>query len=95
VLSKNGEYTLTMKLSLFILGFLAAVVCIDKPAEAQNSAWCAYYDMGGGATNCGFATFQQCSAAVSGIGGSCGRNPQYQAAPGPYFPLTRHLRRYS
>jgi hypothetical protein len=25
---------------------------------------------GGGATNCGFATFQQCMAAVSGVGGT-------------------------
>ena len=33
------------------------------------------HDMGGGATNCGFATFQQCMAAVSGVGGSCSPSP--------------------
>jgi hypothetical protein len=77
------------------IGVFAAVVCFEKPAAAQNSPWCAYYDLGeGGATNCGFATSQQCLAAVSGVGGSCGSNPAYQTALGPY-PLTRHQRRHS
>jgi hypothetical protein len=59
-----------MRLLLFILGVLVAIVCIEKPAEA--GPWCAYYDdQDGGFTNCGFATFQQCLAAVSGVGGNC------------------------
>jgi hypothetical protein len=59
------------------LGVFVAVVCFERPAAAQNNSWCAYYDGGSaGATNCGFATFQQCSAAVSGVGGNCGANPQ-------------------
>ena len=54
------------------IAVFAAVVCFEKPAAAQNYPWCAYLDLGkGGATNCGFATFQQCLATVSGIGGSC------------------------
>jgi hypothetical protein len=70
-----------MRLLLFILGVLAAIVCIEKPAEAGS--WCAYYDFGAnGATNCGFSTYQQCLATVSGVGGSCGANPQYQGSPG-------------
>jgi Protein of unknown function (DUF3551) len=80
-----------MRLWLFIVGVFAAIVWIEKPAEAQNYPWCAYYNMGGGATNCGFATSQQCLAAVSGVGGSCGPNPTYQPAQGPY---PRHPRRY-
>jgi hypothetical protein len=84
-----------MRNSLFILGVFSALGCFEKPAAAQNNLWCAYYDLeGGGATNCGFATSQQCLAAVSGVGGSCGSNPAYQLAPGPY-PLTRHQRRHS
>ena len=84
-----------MRLSLFIVGIFAAVICIAQPAEAQIRPWCAYYNFkAGGATNCGFVTFQQCSAAVSGVGGSCGPNPQYQPPPGPY-PWTRHPKRYS
>jgi hypothetical protein len=82
-----------MRLLLFILGVLAAVVCIEKPAEA--GPWCAYYDFGAnGATNCGFSTYQQCLATVSGVGGSCGANPQYQGSPGLYL-WTRHPRRHS
>ena len=85
-----------MRLLLIIVGVFAAIVCIEKPAEAQNYPWCAYYDFGGsggGATNCGWATFEQCLATVSGIGGSCGPNPMYRPPPGPYT-LTRHPRRY-
>jgi hypothetical protein len=74
------------------IGVFAAVVCFEKPAAAQNSPWCAYYDLGeGGATNCGFATFQQCLVAVSGVGGNCGPDPR---SPGLYLS-TKHPRRHS
>ena len=36
--------------------------------------WCADYGGRAGGTNCGFHSFQQCLATVSGIGGSCRRN---------------------
>jgi hypothetical protein len=37
-----------VRLSLFILGVFAAVVCIEKPAKAaQNYPWCAYYNTTG------------------------------------------------
>ena len=61
-----------MRLLLFILGVFAAVVCIEKSAEAN---WCAHYNMGGGASNCGFKTHHECLAAVLGVGGSCGPSP--------------------
>jgi hypothetical protein len=84
-----------MRLSLFILGVFAAVVCFEKPAAAQTYPWCAYYDFAfGGATNCGWATFEQCLATISGIGGSCGPNPMYQPSPGLYLS-TKHPRRRS
>ena len=85
-----------MRLSLFILLVLAGGVWVEKPAEARDYPWCAYYNFGkdgGGATNCGWATFEQCLATVSGIGGSCGPNPMYQPSPEP-SPLTGHPRRY-
>jgi len=82
-----------MRLLPVIMGVFAAVVCIENPAEAQNYPWCAYYnDQEGGFTNCGFVTFQQCLAALSGVGGSCGANPQYQGSPGLYLS-TKHPRR--
>jgi hypothetical protein len=85
-----------MRPSLFVLGIFAATLCIAQPAGAQDYPWCAYYDFGGhgGATNCGFATFQQCLATVSGVGGSCGPNPMYQPAPGLYLS-TKSPRRHS
>lgn len=41
--------------------------------------WCAQYSTKGGARNCGFTTWEQCRATVSGIGGYCIENPFYQA----------------
>lgn len=74
-----------MKLSLFLIGILAAMLGLSVCAEAQNYPWCAYYSAGrggGGGTNCGFTTFAQCQATVSGIGGFCAQNTQYQPPAG-------------
>ena len=84
-----------MRLSLYILSIFAAVACFEKPAAAQNYPWCAYYNFfHGGASNCGFSTFQQCMTTVSGIGGSCGANPRYQGSRGLYLS-TKHPRRHT
>src|SRR5204862_1449542 len=82
----------TMRLFLCALAVLAATICIEKHAAAQNYPWFAYYNYGSGpgATNCGFATFQQCLAAVRGVGGSCGPSP-YPSGP---QRLSRLPRRY-
>lgn len=55
------------------------------PASAQNYPWCAYYSggLGGGGTNCGFVSFEQCMATVSGVGGVCMRNTQFVPPVGP------------
>ena len=46
--------------------------------------WCAVYGgRSGGASNCGFLTWQQCVATVSGIGGFCERNQFYNPRGGP------------
>ena len=82
-----------MRFSLIVVGVFTAIICIENPVEAQDYPWCAYYnDQEGGFTNCGFATFQQCLAAVSGVGGDCGANPMYQPAPGPYRSAKRPRR---
>ena len=59
-----------MRLLLFMLGIGVGVLCIEKPAEAQNYPWCAIYGEGavGGGTNCGFITFEQCMETASGLG---------------------------
>jgi hypothetical protein len=70
-----------MKAFLFVSAVLAGIAGISTRADAQNYPWCAYYKNGG--TNCGFTTFDQCMATVSGIHGYCARNTQYVPVPGP------------
>lgn len=49
------------------------------PAAAIEYPWCAQYGYSGqGGRNCGFSTYRQCMATVSGIGGYCERNQFYQ-----------------
>jgi hypothetical protein len=43
-----------------------------------DAPWCARDS--DGCTNCGFQTRAQCLATVSGMGGSCERNPSYAAS---------------
>src|SRR5262249_38059972 len=80
----EGKEETTMRILLFILVVLAAGVCIEKPAKAQNGGgWCAYLNYAdGGQRICGFATLQQCLAEVRGVGGNCGPSPYYQR---PYY----------
>ena len=84
-----------MRILLFILVVLTAAVCIEKPAVAQNYPWCAQYGgkMGGG-ENCGFSTYQQCMAALSGNGGFCNRNTQYVGGGGNGPSYRRHRRHH-
>jgi Protein of unknown function (DUF3551) len=53
----------------------------QRPANAlpcDNTRWCAQYSAGGGGgTNCGFFTIEQCRATVSGVGGFCVPNQFY------------------
>jgi hypothetical protein len=78
---------------LLMTGILVATGFIATHADAQNYPWCAYYGGGrGGGTNCGFTTFDQCMANVSGIGGYCALNTQYVPPPGPH--PGRPYRRY-
>jgi hypothetical protein len=65
------------------LGLLAAAGSAP-PAEALIIyPWCAHYNGrgGGGAPSCGFVTFQQCMATVSGTQGTCEVNPWWNGPP--------------
>ena len=55
---------------------------LTTPAQAamRPYPWCARYMMRGSVYNCGFVTFEQCLANVSGIGGFV-QNPYYLDAP--------------
>ena len=81
-----------------------AIAALALPAALMASAahayempydpypWCAMYSGdGGGGTNCGFLTLEQCRATVSGIGGSCVRNQFYN--PGRQTPARKSTRR--
>ncbi|MFL6971731.1 MAG: DUF3551 domain-containing protein [Xanthobacteraceae bacterium] len=64
-------------LALCILGIAAT----SGPASAEITyPWCAQYNGrdGGGGRNCGFWTYEQCRATVSGIGGYCEANAMYR-----------------
>jgi hypothetical protein len=61
-------------LAMTALATLAALPLTTVAARADGP-WCAYYYKGG--TNCGFYSYQQCLDTISGIGGSCARNPGY------------------
>jgi hypothetical protein len=58
-----------MKVFLFVSAVLVGITGIGTHADTQNYPWCSYYKNGG--TNCGFITFDQCIANVSGIRGYC------------------------
>jgi hypothetical protein len=80
-------------LALSLLGLTATF----EPAKAEITyPWCAQYggrSGNGGGRNCGFWTYGQCMAAVSGTGGYCEANAMYRGPqpgmippPGGYGP---------
>ena len=81
-----------MRVLLLTLGILVAITALGTRAQAQNYPWCAIYGGGsaGGGRNCGFNTFEQCLATISGIGGTCQQNTTYQglAAASSSIPIT-------
>jgi len=61
-----------MRTIVFFAAAMAALPFTSVHARAEGT-WCANYVKG--STNCGFYSFEQCMANLSGIGGSCVRNP--------------------
>jgi hypothetical protein len=58
---------------------LAGLQLLPASAPAREYPWCARYDWT--TSNCGFVSFQQCLATISGIGGRCEPNPRYAGPP--------------
>jgi hypothetical protein len=88
-----------MRPVLFVAVLFLAATAMTSQGRAQNYPWCAYYGDPGGGTNCGFTTFEQCLATLSGMGGFCNRNTQYVPPPGPHTAVVtqapwRHHRRH-
>jgi hypothetical protein len=63
---------------------------------AHAGQWCADYGGKAGGTNCGFHSYEQCRATVSGIGGFCRTNPfeAYGSAGSAYGSAREPRRRY-
>ena len=84
-----------MRILLFILAIFAVTIGVDSRAQAQNYPWCAIYGGGsaGGGRNCGFTTFEQCLATISGIGGTCQQNTTYQGPASASSSSTNYQQR--
>jgi hypothetical protein len=75
-------------ISLVAITFVA--LSLSTAGARADGTWCAQYSDKGGATNCGFYSFEQCRATVSGIGGFCMRNPFSAYAAQPRTRSRRH-----
>ena len=82
-----------MRFAIFVLAALATLT----PATAQEHIeypWCANYGGGfdgGGGSNCGFTSFEQCMETLRGMGGFCDPNPFYK--PPSHRPAQRPHKR--
>ena len=78
-----------MRLVLATFAVMSLAAAGAQPARAEVTyPWCAQYATQG-SSNCGFVTYQQCMAALSGNGGWCEQNPMFQPGfPGP-LPVRR------
>lgn len=78
---------------ILALTLLALAMGTRHSEAAVVYPWCAHYGGRlGGAPNCGFTSFAQCMAAVSGTQGTCEMNPWYELPPQPQPPKRRGLR---
>jgi hypothetical protein len=78
-----------MRIVIATLAVLTAGGALDT-ANADPYRWCAQYSGRGGATNCYFVTWEQCQAAVSGVGGFCRVNTFYTGPDAPPRRSRRH-----
>jgi hypothetical protein len=76
-----------MRLPILIILFIAASAALysdNQAASAQSASsypWCAVYYTKSGTPMCYFATRDQCMESISGIGGVCVQNLQYNGRP--------------
>jgi hypothetical protein len=65
-----------MRILTFVTLLATALLGVIQPGMAREYPWCANY--GPSTRNCGFVSFEQCLATISGRGGYCAQNPLYQ-----------------
>lgn len=71
-----------MRLPALMAAGAALAAAMPATAHADPYRWCAEYNTGDAARNCGFVTYRQCMETVSGIGGYCMQNPYYTGREG-------------
>jgi hypothetical protein len=85
-------------LGTLVLAALALAPMLGSEAHADPYRWCAVYGgrTDGTTTNCGFVTYGQCMATISGIGGWCEPNQFYdgRSYDGSEYHPRRHRSRY-
>jgi Protein of unknown function (DUF3551) len=59
--------------TIAIVSIMFVTLCVPTAGARADGTWCARYPEG--ASNCGFYSFEQCRATVSGRGGFCEQNP--------------------
>jgi hypothetical protein len=77
-----GRFAMRNMLSVFAVSALGLLTNIAPSNAEITYPWCAEYnaDWGGG-RNCGFTTWEQCRATVSGNDGFCALNPIIRRRP--------------
>jgi len=68
-------------LAPFAVFFAMFALGATSPARAETYPICLDGGFDSGSLHCDFSTLEQCRATASGIGGSCGPNPEYRSAP--------------
>jgi hypothetical protein len=68
-----------------------AALSMSNAGVRADGTWCAHYGTGLEGMNCGFYSFEQCRATVSGVGGFCQANI---SAPAAKEPRRRYRRNY-
>jgi hypothetical protein len=58
---------------------IAVLALCTTSAHAEGASWCAYGVKSSG-TNCGFYSWEQCMANLSGNAGYCARNQWYSGS---------------
>jgi hypothetical protein len=89
-MSKTFRLSLARTSRVFAaVGLFVAIICVEKPANAQNGAWCIYKSGDSdGNPQCRYATLQQCLADRLGSS-TCSPSPY---PPSPETPARRSSR---
>jgi hypothetical protein len=83
-----------MRFLLFVLGICVGIVGIWKSRRGSKLSMVRDLRYRVRGYKCGFVTFQQCLNTVSGIGGFCEPNTQYQPTPPVPYRSTRRESHY-